>query len=72
MACCQKPAPNQDQLPVEPKSHDNFGPTLGLATTVAAGIDFASVGNSRQGILTDDAAAFACPSLLALNIRFNV
>jgi hypothetical protein len=72
MACCQKPAPDQDRLPVEPKSHDDSGPSLGLVTTVAAGIDFASVGATQHGILADVASATACPSLLALNIRFNV
>jgi hypothetical protein len=71
MACCQKPAPNQDQLPSEPKSHDNSGPTFGLATTVAAGIDFASAGDFQHWALIDLRVP-TCPSLLALSIRFNV
>lgn len=72
MACCQKRAPNQDQLPVEPKSHNDSGASLGLVTNVAAGIDFASAGAMQYGILADVAPAAAYPSLLALNVRFNV
>src|SRR4029077_3965481 len=65
MACCQKPAPNQDQLPSSPKAHDESGPCLGLVMAVPVGIDFASAGALRQGILADDLASAACPSLLA-------
>ena len=72
MACCQKRSPIQDQLPLEPKSHDDSGPSLGLVTTVAAGVDFASAGATRYGFFSDIAYAAACPSLLALNVRFNV
>jgi hypothetical protein len=72
MACCQKPAPSQDQLPSQPKSHDDSSPILGLTTMVPAGIDFASIGATQYGMSTDIASAAACPSLLALNVRFNV
>jgi hypothetical protein len=72
MACCQKPAPTQDQVPAEPKSHDDSGPSVGLVSAIPAGIDFASAGASQHDGFTGFAAASACPSLLALNIRFNV
>jgi hypothetical protein len=72
MACCQKPATNQDQLPPQPRSHDDFGSTFGLATFVAAGIDFATAGALQHGAIANLATAEACPSLLALNVRFNV
>jgi hypothetical protein len=72
MACCQKRSPNQDQLPVEPISHDDSGPSLGLVSTVAAGFDFAFAGATHHGIFAEIASAAACPSLLALNVRFNV
>jgi hypothetical protein len=72
MACCQKKAPHQDQLPAEQKSHDESGLSLGLVSALPVGIDFASAGASQHGNLVDDVAAAACPSLLALNIRFNV
>jgi hypothetical protein len=39
---------------------------------VPAGIDFASIGATQYGMSTDIASAAACPSLLALNVRFNV
>jgi hypothetical protein len=72
MACCQKPAPSQDQLPPQPKSHDDSGPTLGLSTMVPAGTDFATAGGNLHDSYFDAASAAAFPSLLALNIRFNV
>jgi hypothetical protein len=72
MACCQKPAPSQDQLPSQPKSHDDSGPTLGLVMAVPAGVDFASAGATHGGNFSEFAGTTAGPSLLALNVRFNV
>ena len=72
MACCQKPAPSQDQLPSPPKSHDDSGPSLGLVMVLPAGIDFASAGATQSGNFAELSGATAGPSLLALNVRFNV
>ena len=72
MACCQKPAPSQDQLPSPPKSHDDSGPSVGLVMAVPAGVDFASAWATQHGNFSEFTGANAGPSLLALNIRFNV
>jgi hypothetical protein len=72
MACCQKPASNQDQLPSQSKSHDDSGPSLVLVMAIPAGTDFATAGASHAEVSTDIAGSSACPSLLALSIRFNV
>src|SRR5882724_7194334 len=70
MACCQKPASGSDQLPIQPKSHEDSGPSLGLVSAIPTATDFASAGASQDGML-ELTTASACPSLLALNIRFN-
>jgi hypothetical protein len=72
MACCQKPASNPDQLPPGPKSHEDSGPSMALVSAIAAGIDFASAGASGHRDSVEFAASDASPSLLALNVRFNV
>jgi hypothetical protein len=72
MACCQKPTPNQDQLPAGPKSHEDSGPSMALVSAIAAGIDFASAGASGHRDSVEIATSDASPSLLALNVRFNV
>jgi hypothetical protein len=72
MACCQKPAPDQDRLPVEPKSQDDSVPSLAIGSVLPAAIDFASGGLPRRQQSAELAATTACPTLLALNVRFNV